>query len=146
MKSRHGLGDHHPGLESPMHLESATRGRWLGSHGKTTEDVQREAMHPADQFEAFAVLVIEGRPVEDIAVDFDVTPLVVERRMRLASVSPRLLGITGPLPSPWLNRLALTDDHEAREAAFYDAWYEKWRSVRVRRSRGTECHTDADGS
>jgi ParB family transcriptional regulator, chromosome partitioning protein len=75
-----------------MHLESATRGRWLGSHRKTTEDVQREAMHPADQFEAFAALVIEGRPVEDIAVDFDVTPLVVERRMRLASVSPRLMG------------------------------------------------------
>jgi hypothetical protein len=27
-----------------------------------TENVQREAMHPADQFEAFAALVAEGRP------------------------------------------------------------------------------------
>ena len=31
-----------------------------------TENVQREAMHPADQFEAFAALVAEGRPIEDI--------------------------------------------------------------------------------
>ena len=30
-----------------------------------TENVQREAMHPADQFEAFAALVAEGRPIED---------------------------------------------------------------------------------
>ncbi len=29
-----------------------------------TENVQREAMHPADQFEAFAALVAEGRPIE----------------------------------------------------------------------------------
>src|SRR3546814_15636617 len=45
-----------------------------------TENVQREAMHPADQFEAFAALVAEGRPIEDIAADFSVTPLVVQRR------------------------------------------------------------------
>ena len=56
-----------------------------------TENVQREAMHPADQFEAFASLVAEGRPVEDIAADFGVTPLVVQRRLKLANVSPRLL-------------------------------------------------------
>ena len=56
-----------------------------------TENVQREAMHPADQFEAFAALVAEGKPVEDIAADFGVTPLVVQRRLKLANVSPRLL-------------------------------------------------------
>lgn len=56
-----------------------------------TENVQREAMHPADQFEAFAALVAEGRPVEDIAADFAVTPLVVQRRLKLANVSPRLM-------------------------------------------------------
>lgn len=46
-----------------------------------TENVQREAMHPADQFEAFAALVAEGRAIEDIAADFSVTPLVVQRQM-----------------------------------------------------------------
>src|SRR3546814_14475538 len=32
---------------------------------RLSENVQREAMHPADQFEAFAALVAEGRPIED---------------------------------------------------------------------------------
>lgn len=56
-----------------------------------TENVQREAMHPADQFEAFAALVAEDRSIEDIAADFSVTPLVVQRRLKLANVSPRQL-------------------------------------------------------
>jgi len=56
-----------------------------------TENIQREAMHPADQFEALAALVAEGRPIEDIAADFSVTPLVVQRRLKLANVSPRLM-------------------------------------------------------
>src|SRR3546814_10729411 len=55
------------------------------------ENVQRENMHPADQFAAFAALVKEGRPVEDIAADFGVSPLVVQRRLKLANVSPRLM-------------------------------------------------------
>src|SRR3546814_15200229 len=46
------------------------------------ENVQREAMHPADQFAAFAALVKEGRPIEDIAADFGVSPLVVQRRLK----------------------------------------------------------------
>ncbi|MDB5875363.1 MAG: chromosome partitioning protein ParB [Ramlibacter sp.] len=88
-----------------------------------TENVQREAMHPADQFEAFADLVAEGRPIEDIAADFGVTPLVVQRRLKLANVSPRLLadyrGNTVTLEQ--LMALAITDDHAAQEAAFYES-------------------------
>jgi ParB family chromosome partitioning protein len=90
-------------------------------------------MHPADQFEVFAALVVEGRPVEDIAVDFGVTPPVVERRMRPGNVSPRLLADcrADTVTLDQLIVLALTDDHEAQEAAFYDAWNEKGRSVQV---------------
>ncbi|WP_162947825.1 ParB/Srx family N-terminal domain-containing protein, partial [Pseudomonas aeruginosa] len=51
------------------------------------ENLLREAMHPADQFEAFAALVKEGRPVEDIAADFGVSPLVVQRRLKLGNLS-----------------------------------------------------------
>lgn len=88
-----------------------------------TENVQREAMHPADQFEAFASLVAEGRPVEDIAADFGVTPLVVQRRLKLANVSPRLLEDyrADVVTLDQLMALAITDDHAAQEAAFYDA-------------------------
>ena len=88
-----------------------------------TENVQREAMHPADQFEAFASLVAEGRPIEDIAADFGVTPLVVQRRLKLANVSPRLLADyrADAVTLDQLMALAITDDHPAQEAAFYDA-------------------------
>ncbi|MCW8177593.1 ParB/RepB/Spo0J family partition protein [Verminephrobacter aporrectodeae] len=88
-----------------------------------TENVQREAMHPADQFEAFAALVAEGHPVEDIAADFGVSPLVVQRRLKLANVSPRLLADyrVDAVTLDQLMALAITDDHAAQEAAFYDS-------------------------
>lgn len=88
-----------------------------------TENVQREAMHPADQFEAFAALVAEGHPVEDIAADFGVSPLIVQRRLKLANVSPRLLGDyrADEVTLEQLMALAITDDHAAQEAAFYDS-------------------------
>lgn len=88
-----------------------------------TENVQREAMHPADQFEAFADLVAEGRPIEDIAADFGVTPLVVQRRLKLANVSPRLLADyrADSVTLEQLMALAITDDHPAQEAAFYES-------------------------
>ncbi len=88
-----------------------------------TENVQREAMHPADQFEAFAALVAEGRAVEDMAADFGVTPLVVHRRLKLANVSPRLLADyrADAVTLDQLMALAITDDHTAQEAAFYDS-------------------------
>ncbi|MEK6383059.1 MAG: ParB N-terminal domain-containing protein [Paraburkholderia tropica] len=87
------------------------------------ENILREAMHPADQFEAFAALVKEGRPVEDIAGDFGVSPLVVQRRLKLANVSPRLMADYrgGDMTLEQLMALTITDDHHAQEAAFYDA-------------------------
>ena len=88
-----------------------------------TENVQREAMHPADQFEAFADLVAEGRPIEDIAADFCVSPLVVQRRLKLANVSPRLLADyrADAVTLEQLMALAITDDHAAQETAFYES-------------------------
>jgi len=109
-----------------------------------TENIQREAMHPADQFEAFAALVTEGRPIEDIAADFSVTPLVVQRRLKLANVSPRLIADyrTDIVTLDQLMALAITDDHAAQEAAFYDAptWQ---RSPSTLRDRLTEREIDA---
>ena len=109
-----------------------------------TENVQREAMHPADQFEAFAALVAEGRPIEDIAADFSVTPLVVQRRLKLANVSPRLMADyrADAVTLDQLMALSITDDPAAQEAAFYDAptWQ---RSPHNLRERLTEREIDA---
>jgi ParB family chromosome partitioning protein len=109
-----------------------------------TENVQREAMHPADQFEAFAALVAEGRPIEDIAADFSVTPLVVQRRLKLANVSPRLMADyrADAVSHDQLMALAITDDHTMQEAAFYDA--PQWqRHPSHLRERLTEREIDA---
>jgi len=109
-----------------------------------TENVQREAMHPADQFEAFAALVAEGRPIEDIAADFSVTPLVVQRRLKLANVSPRLLADYrgGAVTLEQLMALTITDDHAAQESAFYGA--PEWqRGASPLRERLTEREIDA---
>jgi len=109
-----------------------------------TENVQREAMHPAEQFEAFAALVAEGRPIEDIAADFGVTPLVVQRRLKLANVSPRLLADyrTDAVTLDQLMALAITDDHTAQEAAFYES--PQWqRSPQALREHLTEREIDA---
>lgn len=109
-----------------------------------TENLQREAMHPADQFEAFAALVAEGRPIEDIAADFSVTPLVVQRRLKLANVSPRLMADyrADAVSLEQLMALAITDDHAAQEAAYYDAptWQ---RQPAMLRERLTEREIDA---
>ena len=109
-----------------------------------TENVQREVMHPADQFEAFAALVAEGRPIEDIAADFSVTPLVVQRRLKLANVSPRLMADyrADAVSLDQLMALAIIDDHAAQEAAFYDA--PQWqRQPSALRERLTEREIDA---
>ncbi len=109
-----------------------------------SENVQREAMHPADQFEAFAALIAEGRPIEDIAADFGVTPLVVQRRLKLANVSPRLMADyrADAVNLDQLMALAITDDHAAQEAAFYDA--PNWqRTPTALRERLTEREIDA---
>jgi len=111
---RHKLAKDHP---VPCLLVPDTSARTVS----LSENVQREAMHPADQFEAFAALVAEGRPIEDIAADFGVTPLVVQRRLKLANVSPRLLADyrAEAVTLEQLMALAITDDHAAQEAAFY---------------------------
>lgn len=88
-----------------------------------TENIQRESMSPIEELFAWKDLVAEGRPVEDIAADFGVTPLVVQRRLKLANVSPRLLADFGTqaVTLEQLMALAITDDHAAQEAAFYES-------------------------
>jgi ParB-like chromosome segregation protein Spo0J len=58
------------------------------------ENVTRENMHPADQFEAFRKLAEEhGFGAEEIAARFDVTAPVVQQRLRLGAVSPKLMQV-----------------------------------------------------
>ncbi|MEJ6782163.1 ParB N-terminal domain-containing protein [Aminobacter sp. Piv2-1] len=86
------------------------------------ENVTRTAMHPADQFEAFRELAENrGWGAEEIAARFGVTAHVVKQRMRLGSVSPKLMQVyrDGGLTLDQLMAFAITEDH-ARQEQVYD--------------------------
>ncbi|MBL8439025.1 MAG: ParB N-terminal domain-containing protein [Zoogloeaceae bacterium] len=74
-------------------------------------------MHPADEFAAFARLIGQGKSVEDVAAAFGVTPLVVKRRMKLATVSPKLMAAfrEDQIGLDCLMVLASVDDHHKQE-------------------------------
>jgi ParB family chromosome partitioning protein len=55
------------------------------------ENVHRENLHPLDQFRAFKTLSDQGLDVEDIAARYFVSPNTVKQRLKLATVSPKLL-------------------------------------------------------
>jgi len=108
------------------------------------ENVTRENMHPADQFEAFKKLAEErGYGAEEIAARFGVTPHVVRQRLRLGAVSPKLMEIyrNGDLALDQLMAFAITEDHARQEAAYERLSYNRDAST-IRRLL-TETHVAA---
>lgn len=94
-----------------------------------TENVQREQMHPADEFEAFAELIGQGKTIEDVAAAFGVTATVVRRRLQLGRVAPALMQAyrDNELPLDALMAYAMTDNQE-RQVQVYsnlDTWDRK---------------------
>jgi ParB family transcriptional regulator, chromosome partitioning protein len=85
------------------------------------ENVTRENMHPADQFEAFKKLADErGFGAEEIAARFGVTAHVVRQRLRLSAVSPRLIEAyrNGEMGFEQVVAFALIDGHARQEAIY----------------------------
>ncbi|QDL38523.1 ParB/RepB/Spo0J family partition protein [Rhodoferax sediminis] len=85
-----------------------------------SENVFHIPMHPADEYTAFAKLIGQGKSVEDVAAAFGVTPLVVKRRMKLATVSPQLMTQfrEDKIGLDCLMVLASVDDHDKQEQAW----------------------------
>ncbi|WP_316224550.1 MULTISPECIES: ParB/RepB/Spo0J family partition protein [unclassified Bradyrhizobium] len=108
------------------------------------ENVTRENMHPADQFEAFKKLADErGFGAEEIAARFGVTPHVVRQRLRLGAVSPKLMQVyrDGDLALDQLMAFAIADDHARQEAVYERLSYNRDAST-IRRLL-TETHVAA---
>lgn len=84
------------------------------------ENVDREALHPIDQFKAFKALADQGQGDETIAAAFRVTPAVVRQRLRLANASERLLSAyrAEEITLEQLMAFCLTDDAVRQEHAF----------------------------
>ncbi len=84
------------------------------------ENTEREALHPLDQFRAFAALRDKGQGEDSIAAAFGVTPAVVKQRLRLANASPLLLQAyeNNQLTLEQLMAFCLVDDHTRQEQVF----------------------------
>ena len=112
------------------------------------ENVEREALNPADEFTAFARLIDAGRSVEDVAAVFGVTPQVVKRRLKLAAVSPALLTLfrEGGIGLDCLMVLASIDDPARQEELWQQLpeWNRSAEQLRRMLTRG-EVESDRDG-
>lgn len=84
------------------------------------ENTVRQAMHPADEFEAFARLVDAGDSIEQVATRFGVTPRHVEQRLKLGRAAPALLKEyrAGNLTLECLMAFTLTDDRKRQMKAY----------------------------
>ena len=111
------------------------------------ENSGREAMHPADEFEAFKALIDEDKGVEDVAARFGVSVLTVQRRLKLSALSPKLLALyrEDGINLDQLMALTLSDDHAVQERTWFDA--QPWdKTPAALRRRLTVGEVEAAGS
>ena len=89
----------------------------LAEDDSLAENVQRAPLHPLDQFRAFQAMREKGRSEEDIAAAFFTSANVVRQRLRLASVSPKLLDIYAEdgISLEQLMAFTVSSDHARQE-------------------------------
>src|SRR5215471_11823311 len=89
----------------------------LAEEDSLAENVQREALHPLDQFRAFQTLRQKGLSEEDIAARFFVSTAVVKQRLKLAAVSEKLLDVYAEdgMTLEQLMAFTVTNDHARQE-------------------------------
>jgi ParB family chromosome partitioning protein len=126
------------------------------------ENVTREDLSPADQFERFRELAeTRGWGAEEIAARFGVTAHVVRQRMRLGAVSPKLMQVyrDGGLTLEQLMAFAIVDDPARQEQVYENlSWNKDPSTIRRDLTRmhiaatdrraifvGAEAYTEAGG-
>ena len=92
----------------------------IAEEDSLAENVQRAPLHPLDQFRAFLALREKGQSEEEIAAAFFVAVSVVKQRLRLASVSPKLLDVYAEdgMTLDQLMAFTVNGDHERQEQVF----------------------------
>ncbi len=96
------------------------------------ENVTRENLHPADEFERFRELAENrGWGAEEIGARFGRSPQFVKQRMRLGAVSPKLLQVyrDGDLTLDQLMAFAITEDHARQEHVYENLSYNRDPSI-----------------
>lgn len=92
----------------------------LSAEASLAENIQRVAMNPMDEMEAFARLVDDGMSVEAVAERFGANVRHVEQRLALGRLSPKIRAAyrKGELTLDVARAFCLTDDHSAQERLF----------------------------
>ncbi|MCR4266405.1 ParB/RepB/Spo0J family partition protein, partial [Nitratireductor sp. ZSWI3] len=114
---------------------SEARGDILIDEVSLAENIERAPLHPLDQFRAFQALREKGMTEEEIAAAFFVDVKVVKQRLRLASVSPALLGTYAEdgMTLEQLMAFTVSPDHDRQEqvwAAIKDGWQKEPYTIR----------------
>src|SRR5262249_54574690 len=94
----------------------------IAEEDSLAENVQRAPLHPLDQFRAFLALREKGQSEGDIAAAVFVSVAVVRQRLRLASVSSKLLEVYAEdgMSLDQLMAFTVNPDH-ARQEQVWDA-------------------------
>lgn len=109
-------------IEIPCNVLDAERDTEIS----LAENTQREPMHVVDEVLAYRKLVGEGLAAETIAARFGQSVVTVRQRLKLANLSPKILDVmrADEINIEQARALAITDDHAAQEAAWFerDGW------------------------
>ncbi|MDO5897032.1 ParB/RepB/Spo0J family partition protein [Agrobacterium sp. Azo12] len=94
-----------------------SKGDTLEVEDSLAENVTRVDLHPLDEFRAIMTLREQGLDDEDIAARFHMSVATVRQRLRLASVSPRLLEIyaSDEMKLGQVMAFSITNDHVRQE-------------------------------
>ncbi|TRA94432.1 plasmid stabilization protein [Rhizobium rhizogenes] len=127
------------------------------------ENTQREAMHIVDEIMAYRQLIEEGMIADTIAARFGQSVVTVRQRLKLANLSPKILGVLREdgMHLDQARALAISDDHVAQDRAWFDtqSWNRDPHSLRAMLTRdhvrctdklalfvGTEAYEAAGGT
>jgi ParB family chromosome partitioning protein len=99
----------------------------LAEDDSLAENVQRAPLHPLDQFHAFQAMRAKGKSEEDIAAAFFIGVNVVKQRLRLTTVSEKLLDIYAEdgMSLEQLMAFTVSSDH-ARQEQVWAALEKSW--------------------
>ncbi|SEI14852.1 chromosome partitioning protein, ParB family [Rhizobium tibeticum] len=94
-----------------------SKGDTLEVEDSLAENVKRLDLHPLDEFRAIMTLREQGLDEEDIAARFHMSVATVKQRLRLASVSPRLLELysNDEMKLGQVMAFSITNDHVRQE-------------------------------
>ncbi|WLE00865.1 ParB/RepB/Spo0J family partition protein (plasmid) [Agrobacterium leguminum] len=94
-----------------------SEGETLEAEDSLAENLKRVDLHPLDEFRAMMALREQGLDEEEIAARFHISVATVKQRLRLASVSPRLLELYGDdqMKLGQVMAFSITKDHARQE-------------------------------